>query len=149
MRYTYGVALYEEDGTWYACFPQFSGEITSGRTREEALREAEDLLTLLIAEAVEEWDEPPALSSPVECATLSLEIGETEIEKTHYMTQDDAAEDLDMSRSQISALIASGQLETKWFNGEQEVRIESVNAYYKALHEDGSSSEGAGASRLS
>ena len=129
MEYTYTCVLEREDDWWLASFPQLGDYGTQGHTREEALRQARDLLTLLLCDYAERGEEPPEPGEIVECVPVTTDITPEVVEETHYETQAEAAELLGVTRARVSALIASGQLESKVFNGRRKVSIESVNRW--------------------
>ena len=129
MRYTYDCLLEWDDGWWLARFPQLGDFTTQGKTREEALSEASDLLVMLLADYAERGENPPACRRLVECVAVSVEVTQEDFDETRYETQAQAAERLGVSKSRISALVASGQLEARYFEGRRKVSIESVNRY--------------------
>lgn len=129
MRYTYDCLLEWDDGWWLARFPQLGDFTTQGKTREEALSEASDLLVMLLAEYAERGENPPVCRRLVECVAVSVEVTQEDFDETRYETQAQAAERLGVSKSRISALVASGQLESRYFEGRRKVSIESVNRY--------------------
>ena len=129
MRYTYDCLLEWDDGWWLARFPQLGDFTTQGKTREEALSEASDLLVTLLADYAERGENPPACRRLVECVAVSVEVTQEDFDETRYETQTQAAERLGVSKSRISALVASGQLESRYFEGRRKVSIESVNRY--------------------
>lgn len=129
MEYTYTCMLEQDDDCWYACFPQWGGCMTSGDTREEVLRQAADLLVLELSDCIERGDELPDPGTQFAHAPVTVEITPEIIEETHYETLDQAAEWLEVTRACVEELVASGQLESKVFDGQLEVLIESVNRY--------------------
>ena len=129
MEHTYSCVLEREDDWWIASFPQLGGYCTQGHTRDEALRQAADLLTLLLCDYVERGEEPPEPGDITEIAPVTVSITPEIIEETHYETQAAAAEQLGVTRARVNALVASGQLESKVFSGRRKVSIESVNRY--------------------
>ena len=103
MRYTYDCLLEWDDGWWLARFPQLGDFTTQGKTREEALSEASDLLVMLLADYAERGENPPACRRLVECVAVSVEVTQEDFDETRYETQAQAAERLGVSKSRISA----------------------------------------------
>lgn len=137
MEYTYTCVLEREDDWWLARFPQLGNYVTQGHTREEALREAHDLLTLLLCGIIEDGEYLPDPGQLLECSLVTVDITPEVIEETHYTTQTDAAEMLGVTRARVNALVASGQLDSKEFNGRRKVSLESVNRYAAAERKAG------------
>ncbi len=133
MEYTYKCVLTHEDDGWVAMFPQLGGYSTGGDTREEALREAHDLLTLLLCDYMERGEEPPEPGDVAEFAPVTVDITPEAVEESHYETQAACAELLGVSRAHVSALVASGQLESKVFDGMRKVSVESMGRYGAAM----------------
>ena len=64
--YTFPVDLnHEDDGTWSAVFPDISGCVTWGGTREEALANAQEAAALHVEGLREHGDSIPTPSLPV------------------------------------------------------------------------------------
>lgn len=135
MQYTYECVLEREDDWWLARFPQLGGGVAQGRTREEVLSDAEDLLVLLLAEDIEEGRELPPSSHWVGFAPVSVDITPEVLEETHYDTIEGASTLLDMPEPGIRKLILDGELETKQFGSAEKVSLESLNRYQKALRQ--------------
>lgn len=114
---------------WTAEFPQYNNVATSGKTREEALKNATEVLAIEAAEIIEEKKRAPKLEHVAEVVLVSVNVTETDLDEMHYMPQARAAETLEVTPARISALIKSGILEAKTFNGVRKVSIESVNQY--------------------
>ncbi len=118
-----------EDECWYVRFPDFDNSLTEGFSVNDAAENAADLLTLLIAECLDDGDalpvptfhEPP---TTLVCVDVTLDV----IEGTKLLTVKEAAEYLEVSSSRVSQLLSSGQLEARDFHGKRMVTIESVSA---------------------
>lgn len=127
MRYCYE-AIIEKDGDgWSARFPQFGDFQTCADTREDVVAEAADLLTLILAGYADEGKVPPSPEHVADCLCVSVDLTPDDVDKTHYMTQQEAAEALQVSPSRVSALIRDGRLEAKRFDRRNLVSIDSVN----------------------
>lgn len=137
MEYTYTCVLEREDDWWLARFPQLGDHVTQGRTREEALAQARDLLTLLLSGIIEDGEYLPEPGQLLECAPVTVDITPEVIEETHYETQAACAELLGVTRARVNALVASGRLESKVFNGRRKVSIESMNRYQESERKAG------------
>ncbi len=129
MEYTYKCVLTHRDDGWIASFPQLGGYSTGGDTREKALREARDLLTVLLCDYVERGEEPPEPGDSFELVPVTAQVTPEIVEESHYETQAACAELLDVTRAHVSALVASGRLESKVFNGQRKVLIESMEQW--------------------
>lgn len=127
MEYTYRCALTHEGDGWVATFPQLGGYSTGGDTREEALREARDLLAALLCDYAERGEEPP------EPGDVTPET----VEESHYETQAACAELLGVTRARVNALVASGQLESRVFNGRRKVSVESMERWKASARRSG------------
>lgn len=129
MEYTYRCVLTHEADGWVASFPQLGGYSTGGDTRDEALCEARDLLTALLCEYAERGEEPPEPGDVTELAPVTVEVTPETVEESHYETQAACAELLGVTRARVNALVASGQLESRVFNGRRKVSIESMDRW--------------------
>ena len=129
MEYTYRCVLTHEDDGWVASFPQLGGYSTGGNTREEALHEASDLLTALLCDYTERGEEPPEPGDVTELAPVTVVVTPETVEESHYETQAACAELLGVTRARVNALVASGQLESKVFDGRRKVSIESMERW--------------------
>jgi excisionase family DNA binding protein len=117
-----------EEGCWYVTFPDFDDAITSGDSVEDAAMMASDLLTLLIAEEVDNGRElpRPTFHEPP-LSVVCVDVTEDVIEGTKLLTVKEAAEYLEVSPSRVSQLLSAGQLEAREFHGRRMVTIDSVN----------------------
>lgn len=131
MRYTCEAVLERDADGWTGRFPLLGESCTSGRTRAECIDELADLLKLLVADYLEAVEMPPNSEHVAECVTLSVELTPEDVDEMKYVTQAEAAEWLDVGRSRISALISSGKLEARWFEGQRKVSLESLERYAK------------------
>lgn len=137
MEYTYRCVLTHESDGWVASFPQLGGHSTGGDTREEALREAHDLLTALLCDYAERGEEPPEPGDVTELAPVTVDVTPETVEESHYETQAACAELLGVTRARVNALVSSGQLESKVFNGRRKVSIESMNRWKSSARKAG------------
>ena len=136
------VLVKDEDG-WTAEFPQFGGVATSGRTREEALRNAQEVLELEAGALVGEGRRAPRMAHVAEVAVLTVEVSAEDAERMRYVTKAEAAERLDVTKPRVSALVASGQLATKEFDGRELVSLESIAKYAAGPRKGGRPRKGA------
>lgn len=137
MRHCYEAVLERDADGWTVRFPQLGDFVTFGKTREEALDEASDLLRLILAERVEKGDELPSQEHVVECVSVSVDVSLEDAERTHFMTQREAADLLGVSPSRVSALVSSGRLTSRRFEGRNLVSVQSVNAYLASPRKSG------------
>lgn len=118
----------EEDDCWYVSFAGFDEAITSGDTVEEAASSAADLLTLLLAEYL---DEGKALPEPTfhepPLSVVCVRIADEDIRATKLVTVKEAAELLGVSPSRVSQLLSDGRLGSVEYHGRRMVTLESVN----------------------
>lgn len=128
-RFTYDCVIMKDDDAWCVSFPQIPEAYTDGKTREEAIANAAEVLELAMGGYIEDGETPPAYERVVEVATVSVEVSDEDIDRMHYETQSQAAEYLGVTLSRISALIDSGRLESKIFDGRRMVSIASVVEY--------------------
>ena len=122
------VLTHDRDGRWNAYFPQY-GSATSGKTRDEALRAAQEALELEAVDLMDEGSSAPKCAHLAEVAVLTVDVSPEEAERDHYITKAQAAERLVVSRPRVSALVSAGVLETKSFDGRELVSVESVSRY--------------------
>ena len=128
-RYTYDCILTKEEDGYVAKFPQIDGAYCEGDTREEVLNNASEVLMLCLLDDYSNKNKAPKYERVAEVVSVSVEVTDEDEEQSHYMTQADASEFLNVSPSRVSALISNGQLETKFFDGKRMVSIASVNEY--------------------
>ena len=118
----------EEDDCWYVSFDDFDKSITSGDTIEEAASSAADLLTLLLAEYL---DEGKALPAPTfhepPLSVVCVRVDNETSRGTELVTVKEAAELLGVSPSRVSQLLSDGRLGAVEYHGKRMVTLESVN----------------------
>lgn len=118
------VFIRDEDG-WTAEFPAF-GIATSGRTRDEALKGAREILELEAFDLLESGAPAPRLRHVAE---VGVDVTEEDAEKARFVTKAQAAERLDVSKPRVTALIASGRLEVRQFGSQELVSLASIAEY--------------------
>ena len=136
-RFTYDCVITKEDDGYIASFPQIPEAYSDGDTREEAIARASEALVLAMVGHVENGTQAPAYERSAEVVTLSVEVGDEDVEESHYMTQASAADYLGVSLSRVGALIRSGQLDARYFGGRREVSADSVKAYAETPRKSG------------
>ena len=121
----------EEEDCWYVRFADFDA-ITDGDSIEDAAYMAADLLTLLIAERLDDGKElpKPTFHEPP-LTVVCVEVNDDVIEGTKLMTVKEAAEFLEVSPSRVSQLLSTGQLEAREFHGRRMVTVESVDRRWR------------------
>lgn len=117
----------DADG-WTAVFPQFGGVATSGKTRDEAVRAARDVLALETADLVRERRPAPKVQHVAEVALLEIEVSAQDAERMEYVSTSEAVARLGATKAEVAALVESGQLATKEFDGQELVALESIAA---------------------
>ncbi len=128
-RYTYDCVIIREDDGWVVNFPQIPEAYTDGDTREEAMRNAVEVLTLSVGSRELDGKAMPEYKRSAEVVSVTVEITDEIKDELGYMTVAMAADDLNVTPSRVHALIRSGKLDAKWFDGVRKVSIDSVNAY--------------------
>lgn len=129
MQYMQAGILREEDGVWYAEFPQFEGAFTDGETLRQAAERAADLLVLCIAECIDEGREvPPFQTFGENPFVFVVSVDDADVAETKCVTIAQAAEELGVSKSRIHQLLNAGLLEAREGRTGRMVTIESLNA---------------------
>lgn len=131
MVYTYeaGIEYSEEDETWYVEFEQFPGAFTNGDTVEDAAKAASEVLSLFVAEYLDE-DIPlpkPSFHEPPR-AIISVDVTDEFRAVSKCVTVTEAAEMLEVSPGRVSQLLSSGGLEPYMHGNTRLVTIASLNA---------------------
>lgn len=131
MVYTYeaDIEYSDEDGTWYVEFTQFPGAFADGDTVEEAAKAASDVLSLFIAEYLDE-DIPlpkPSFHEPPK-TIVSVDVTDEFRAVSKCVTVTEAAEMLEVSPGRVSQLLSSGGLEPYMHGNTRLVTIASLNA---------------------
>lgn len=125
------VLVRDGDG-WTAEFPQYNFASTSGRTREEALRRAREVLELEAADLLDDGLRAPRARHVAEVVLVTVDVTSEDSERMKYVTKAQAADRLEVSRPRVTALVRSGQLDTRDFGGHELVSIESMNRYLES-----------------
>lgn len=118
----------DADG-WTAVLPQFNDAATSGKSREEAIRNAKEVLEIEAGDILREGRRAPRMRHLAEVAVLEVEVDDVEAERMEYVTKTKAADWLDVSKPRITALVSNGLLKTKRFGRDELVSIASIDAY--------------------
>ena len=142
MKYVYNALITKQNDHYEVSFPQFDDLFTHGSTREEALVNAVDLLTLEISDRTEEGKPLPPFAHTTELVSISLSVSEEDVEKTKYMTMAEAQEYLHLSASHVSALAQSGKLESRYFGRNHMVSIDSVERFASSSRKPGLPAKG-------
>ena len=128
MRVTSECVLVRDGEGWTAVFPEFGDVATSGSTRTEALRNAQEVLELEAYDLLEEGAQHRA-RHVAEVVVLTAEVTKEDAERSRYVTKSQAAERIGVTPARVTALVKSGQLRTKAFDGRELVSLESVAEY--------------------
>ncbi len=124
------VLVYDpECKAWTATLPQYGNAATSGSTREEAVRNAMEVLAGEAADLMEEGRPAPRPSHMAEVVMVTANVTDEDFDEMRYMAQARAAETLEVAPSRITALIKAGVLDSKVFGSTRKVSIESVDRY--------------------
>ena len=127
MNYVYDAVIERDEDGYSVSFPQFPEAVTFGATREEAARRASEVLTLALAERIEEGVELPAQERVAEVLAVSVEVTGDVIDQSKCLTIDQAAEELGVSAGRVSQLASAGKLQAVMFGKKRLVTIASVN----------------------
>lgn len=129
MLCSFECVLEREDDVWSARFPQIEGAVTSGKTRDLALKNASELLKMLACESVEEGPALPEAQHVCETVTVCVTVTDADVEASKCMTMADAARELGVRQPRVSQLVSAGQLDVVTVNGQKLVTIASVRRY--------------------
>lgn len=129
-RYTYDCVIIREGDTYNVSFPQIPEAYTEGKTREEALRNAADVLELSMCDYERvHGGPPPRYRRSAEVVSVSVAVTEEDLQEMRCMTFSQAADCLEVRPPRITALVKSGVLEVRACKGRRMVTIESVERY--------------------
>ena len=127
MNYTYDAIIEKDKGGYAVTFPQFPEAVTFGKTRQEACKNAAEVLTLVLAERIEEGGEIPPQKHVAEVVFVNVNVSADDIQMSKCYTLEQAAEELGVSASMVSKLIDAGKLQSVAFGKKHMVTIASVN----------------------
>lgn len=130
------VLIKDTDG-WTAILPQLNDAASSGKTREEALRAAREIMEMEAGDILREGGAAPRMRHLAEVMALEVDVTAEDAERMEYVTKAKAAEWLEVSRPRITALVGSGRLAVKRFGRDELVSIESIDAYRKGERRPG------------
>lgn len=119
--------LTRDGDSWVAEFPQFGGVATHGKTRAEALRAAREVLALEAVDLMDEGEPAPRTAHVAEVHIVSVDVSDEEAEAAHCITLTQAASELGLSKSRVTAFVKSGALDVRLVANKRMVTIESVN----------------------
>ena len=136
-RFTYEAIIERQDGKYVVSFPQLPDAFTAGKTRNEALNNAAEVLALVIGTYIDDGTPLPKPEQLVECVNISIALTDEDIESTKFLTLSQAAEYLDVTQGRITQLITAGKLQDRYFGGVRMVSIASVNEYQKSPRKAG------------
>lgn len=128
-RFLYDCVVVKEEDGFLASFPQLPGCFTDGDTREEAIENAEEALEAYVADAVNRGEPLPSYESSAEVVAVSVKMSDLEARRAACRTFKEAALDLSVSPSRITALVKAGKLDVVLIDGHRMVTIESIERY--------------------
>ena len=129
MRLMSECILTKEPDGWTAVLPQFNDVATSGKSREEAIKNAREILKIEAGDILRDGRRAPRMRHLAEVAVLEVDVDDVEVERMEYVTKTKAADWLDVSKPRVAAMVSSGLLETKRFGRDELVSIASIDAY--------------------
>lgn len=127
MDYVYEAILEWDDDGYTVSFPQIPEAVTFGSTREEAVKRAHEVLTLSLAERLEEGEAIPEQEHTAEIVSIAVNVDGETIDASKCLTMEQAAEELGVTPGRISQLASSGKLQPVIFGKRKMVTIASVN----------------------
>ncbi len=128
-RYMFDCIVTKENDGYCVSFPQLPGCITDGDTRDEAVHNADEALRTYLADSLNRGEAVPTYERSAEVVSLSVELGEAETRRAVCRTFKEAAQDLKVTPSRVSALVKAGRLDVMLVEGKRMVTIESVERY--------------------
>lgn len=130
-RYSYDCVIEKDydDGVYLVHFPQIPGAYSYGDTREEAMRNAQDVLRLCLADCARGEERAPEYERSAEVVNVSVVITPEDVEEMSCLTLSQVADELEVSPSRVTALVKSGSLDVRVVKGRRMVTIESVERY--------------------
>ncbi len=132
MKLTSECILTKDFDGWTAVLPQFNDVATSGKSREEAIKNAREILEIEAGDILREGRRAPRMQHLAEVAVLEVEVDDAEAERMRYVTVGGAADRLSISENDIKGLIEQGDLEAKDFGGDTYVLLDSIERYRKS-----------------
>ncbi|MBS7184891.1 MAG: type II toxin-antitoxin system HicB family antitoxin [Collinsella sp.] len=129
QRFTYDCVLIKEDDGYCASFPQIPGTFADGDTREEAIAHATEALMAFLADDLNNGLTPAGYERSAEVVALSVEIDHDDAREAACRTFKDAALDLKVSASRITALVKAGKLDVELVDGRRMITIDSIERY--------------------
>ena len=127
MNFTYNAIIEKDEGGYAVTFPQFPEAVTFGKTRQEACKNAAEVLTLVLTERIGEGGEIPPQKRVAEVVSVNVCVSAEDIQMSKCYTLEQAAEELGVSTSMVSQLIDAGKLQSVTFGKKRMVTIASVN----------------------
>lgn len=127
MNYTYDAIIEKDGGGYSVAFPQLPEAVTFGKTRQEACKNAAEILTLILAERIEEGGEIPPQKRVAEVVSVNVDVSGKDIQQSKCYTVEQAAEELGISAGRVSQLANAGKLQAVKFGKKRMVTIASVN----------------------
>ena len=128
-RFLYDCVVVKEDDGFIASFPQLPGCLADGDTREEAIGNAEEALEAYVADSVNRGEALPAYEPSAEVIAISVKMDELQAQKAACCTFKEAALDLTVSPSRITALVKAGKLDVVLIDGHRMITIEGIERY--------------------
>ncbi len=128
-RFMYDCVVTKEDDGYCASFPQLPGCHADGDTRAEAIENASEALEAYVADAVNGGEAMPAYERSAEVLAISVEMGEQKAARAACRTFKDAALDLSVAPSRVTALVKAGKLDVVLVDGRRMITIESIERY--------------------
>ena len=128
-RYMFDCVVTKEDDGYCASFPQLPGCVTDGDTRDKAVRNADEALRAYLADCLNRGEALPVYERTAEVVSLSIELAEDEARRAACRTFKEAAQDLKVTPSRVTALVKAGRLDVTLVEGKRMVTIESIERY--------------------
>lgn len=127
MNFTYDAIIEHDECGYSVSFPQLPEAFTFGETREEACKNAAEVLRLILAERIEDGTDLPKQNRVAEVVCVNVSVNSEDIEKSKCYTVDQAAKCLGVSAGRVSQLANDGKLQAITFGKKRMITIASVN----------------------
>lgn len=133
MNFVYDAVIEESPDGFDVTFPQFPEMFTFASSRAEAAVRAQEALSLVICEYIEEGKPLPEQKRVAEVLSVCASVGQDDIAASRCMTMSEAADSLGVTPARISQLAKSGKLQSMRIDGRNMVTVESVAARQAAV----------------
>jgi excisionase family DNA binding protein len=134
-KFIYEAIIEPDQCGYYASIPELEAAYTDGSTLEEVAYMVVEMLELVLTSYLDDGLEIPEPIFNHEhqegdiLMLVPIELDDKKMAAMKYISLEDAAEDLDVSKSRVCNLIKAGKLKTIGEGTSRRVSLESINAY--------------------